>query len=203
MLLLEIKDYAIHRALGSIYVASVHPRMVFEALNGEGKISSIEAMDVLDRNGAFWINPFQNKAFHGNTSHVELIRQDPELFGLDAQFMPLGTESEMYSAEKYQEYEAWLSKNDDPTSKMKLGLFRDGWIRGSYDRDEYFEFTGIPLAVKASAEQMIRMIEEINPADIGIEFYGEGLEKRYYSAETESDLVIKALTTGKFADESS
>ncbi len=190
-----------HRALGSIYINAVHPRVVSEALNGDAKISSIPDMDVSNRNGAFWINPFQKKALHGDTSHVELIRQVPELFGLDAQMMPTGTENEMYGEEKYQEYEAWLSKNDNPESKMKLGVFRDGWIRGSYDRDEYFEFTGIPFAVKASSKELIRMIEQINPTEVGIAFFDDGLETRYYNTETQSDLIIQALTTGKYPDE--
>jgi len=135
--------------------------------------------------GAFWINAYTDDILQGQLSHVEMIRQNPKVFGLTDDGMPSG-ELEDFGIND-PEYEAWMNKNDPNTSKMKYGVFMDGWIRGSYEQDDYFEVTGISPVIKKAAGRLMEIINSINPTKVVVEIMDEGTYKNTFTLPEDID----------------
>lgn len=150
-----------------------------ETWNTEVVYQKINEFKLLINDGSFWINPYTGDTLQGQLPHVEMIRQKPEMFGLADQPMPKGDIRSLAVGD--QDYEDWLIAHDNPGSKMKLGVFRNGWIRGSFNHGDFFEITGIPMAIQKVYPYLSNIIMEKNPKKIIIEIFdGNNIKKNIF-----------------------
>jgi len=127
--------------------------------------------------GAFWINAYTDDVMQGQLSHVEMIRQNPTAFGLTDDGMPTG---ELAAISGDSEYDKWLDEHDPNDSKLKFGVFMDGWIRGSFEPNQFVEITGISPVIKKAADKIMKIINTVNPNEVIVEVMDEGKYKNKF-----------------------
>ncbi len=122
---------------------------------------------VPDHDGGFWVNGFINKSVSNpGASHVEMIRQVPDVFGVTPDGMPVGNLEDIWLSD---EYEAWFDANDDQAGALKLGVFGTGWVRGSADYQEFAGFTGTMPSLLKAKSFILNVIKKYQPTQVYID----------------------------------
>lgn len=113
------------------------------------------------------MNGFINKAVYApGNSHAEMVRQNPEVFGVTPEGMPVGKLEDIWMSD---EYEDWFDATDEQTGSLKLGIFGTGWIRGSADYNEFVGFTGTIPAIRKVAPFIMNTIKLYQPLKVYVD----------------------------------
>jgi hypothetical protein len=113
------------------------------------------------------VNGFINKAVYApGNSHAEMIRQNPEAFGVTSEGMPVGKLEDIWLSD---EYESWFDATDEQTGSLKLGVFGTGWVRGSADYQEFVGFSGTIPAMKKVTPFIMNTIKKYQPLQVYID----------------------------------
>jgi len=98
--------------------------------------------------------------------HAEMIRQQPKVFDVSPDGMPVGDLKDIWLS---KEYDAWFDATDENTGSLKLGVFGTGWVRGSADYQEFVGFTGTIPALQQVKEFIISIIKKYQPLQVYID----------------------------------
>ncbi len=185
MFLVELHCYRFNECFGELYGGGAHIKEEWnkEARHQKSDVFQPRSYDDTE-GGGFWINAYTDDVIQGQVPHVEMIRQNHELFGLTSDGMPAGDMQDIMFDDRYDN---WLDKNDAHDTKLKYGVFMDGWIRGTYEPGGYLEVTGISPAIHKSAQKILNMIDAVGASEVVIELMDEGLVKNKFSLPEDED----------------